>query len=319
VKSTNVRNIQARRTRVVRGAFGVLNHAFPRLAARWGERVFFTPPRSALTASVGDFLATGHRTTVTAEGRTIAAWSWGSGPAVYLVHGWGGRGGQLAAFGPALVRAGHRVVTFDAPGHGASPGRHSSLLDFARGLREVVSVFGPAHAVIAHSLGGAATAVALGRGLPIGRAVFIAPPADPAEWTRRLAHQLGMTPTVLRLMQERSEQRLGFQWSELDVPRLASRSSVPLLVIHDRDDPEVSHADGEAIVAASPEARLVTTQGLGHHRILRHHRVVEEAVSFVARAPGERDLPAADVDWDQLSLDRYLFDRDERWRPRAGS
>jgi pimeloyl-ACP methyl ester carboxylesterase len=298
--------------RVVRGAFGVLNRAAPSLAARWGERVFFTPPRSALSTSVRDFLASGRPSTVPVEGRSIAAWSWGNGPAVYLVHGWGGRGGQLAAFGPPLVRAGHTVVTFDAPGHGASPGARSSLLDFASALHEVVRAFGPAHGVIAHSLGSAATALALGQGLRARRVVFIAPPAEPAEWTRRLAQRLGMSPEALRLMQERSERRLGFRWSDLDVRRLAARLSVPLLVIHDREDAHVSHADGEAIVASWPDARLVTTHGLGHHRILRHHRVVEEAVSFVAAARAA-DLTDPDVEWDQFSLERYLFDRDGRW------
>jgi pimeloyl-ACP methyl ester carboxylesterase len=308
--------------RVVRGAFGLLNRTAPTLAARWGEHVFFTPPRSALSARGREFLDSGRRSTLEAEGKTIAAWSWGNGPAVYLVHGWGGRGAQLAAFGPPLVRAGHTVVTFDAPGHGASPGGRSSLLEFARALHEVARVFGPAHGLIAHSLGGAAAALALEQGLRVERAVFIASPADPAEWTRRLAQHLGMSAEVLGLMQSQSERRLGFRWSDLDVPRLARRLSVPLLVIHDRDDAHVAHADGERIAAAWPEARLLTTSGLGHHRILRHHEVVEAAVAFAcprrcrrggAASAMHHEAAGEDVDWDQFSLDRYLFDRDGRW------
>ena len=156
------------------------------------------------------------------NGERIATWSWGEGRAVYLVHGWAGRGGQLAAFGPPLVRAGFRVVTFDAPGHGASSGRRTSLLEFARVLHAAVAAFGPAEAVIAHSLGAAATARALGEGLDVGRVVFIAPPADPAAWTRRFADRLGISAAVLGEMQARSERRLGVLWADLNLPRLAS-------------------------------------------------------------------------------------------------
>ena len=42
-------------------------------------------------------------------------YSWGSGPTVLLVHGWEGRGSQLSAFAPALVKAGFRVVAVDMP------------------------------------------------------------------------------------------------------------------------------------------------------------------------------------------------------------
>ena len=49
----------------------------------------------------------------------LAGLRWGShGPIVLLVHGWEGRGSQLAAMVPLLVEAGFSVVTFDAPGHG---------------------------------------------------------------------------------------------------------------------------------------------------------------------------------------------------------
>jgi pimeloyl-ACP methyl ester carboxylesterase len=244
----------------------------------------------------------------------MAVWTWGEGPSVYLVHGWGGRGGQLASFVAPLVQSGFKAVTFDAPGHGASPGARSSLPEFALALREVARVFGPAHGVIGHSLGASATALALGQGLQAERAVLIAPPADPSEWTRHLARRLGMTARVLRLMQTRIERRLGFHWSELDVPRLASRLLVPLLVIHDRDDAEVPYADGEAIAAAAPEARLVTSHGLGHRRILREPRLVKEAVSFVAFASRRTDAADEEDVSEQVSLERYLFDRDLRWK-----
>src|SRR5262249_34237538 len=158
----------------------------------------------------------GRPRTLQVNGERVVAWSWGRGPVVYLVHGWAGRGGQLSAFGPPLERAGDTVVTFDAPGHGDSSRGRTSLGHVARALPAVVEAFGPAEAVIAHSLGAAATARALDEGLRVGRVVFIAPPADPADWTRSFADRLGIAPAVMNAMQARSERRLGVLWSDFD-------------------------------------------------------------------------------------------------------
>ena len=44
-----------------------------------------------------------------------------SGTTVFLVHGAGGRAEQWRLIWPGLLEAGHRVVAFDALGHGDSP------------------------------------------------------------------------------------------------------------------------------------------------------------------------------------------------------
>jgi hypothetical protein len=53
-----------------------------------------------------------------------------------------------------------------------------------------------------------------------------------------------------------------------------------MLVVHDRDDPEVPLAAGSA-VAEAWRARLDVTSGLGHRRILRDEAVVSAVVEFV--------------------------------------
>lgn len=55
----------------------------------------------------------------------------------------------------------------------------------------------------------------------------------------------------------------------------------PLLVVHDQDDPETRHRDGQDIADSWPESELVTTSGLGHRRILRDAGVVELVTTFV--------------------------------------
>lgn len=272
----------------VRAAFAILGRVAPGLAAALALDLFFTPRGRRQSRRTSAFLAAARSFAVTVGGRPVAAWSWGSGPAVYLVHGWAGVGGQLAAFAPPLLDSGFRVVTFDAPGHGASEGRRTSIIHFADALQQVVAKEGRPHAVIAHSLGAAAVVRAFTQGLQADRAVFVGPTGGPRDWAERFRRELGVPAHVMTSMRARSERWLGASWDDFDIPVLARTQAVPLLVFHDKDDAEVPWSDGAAIAHAWPGARLATTSGLGHRRILRDERVVRDVVAFVK---GEERLP----------------------------
>ncbi len=284
-KSTTVRFFSA--PPPMRAAFAVLNRAAPELAARWAEHIWFTLPRSAAPARLVP-VPGGRPFTVDADGQEIAGQVWGAGPAVYLMHGWGGYAGQLAPFVAPLVARGHRVVAFDAPSHGRSgPGaygpRSSSIPEFAAALTAVVAEHGPAHAVVAHSMGGTATAVALCDGLPADRVVLLAPMAGPASYARQLADVLGFGEPTYRRLIARVERRVKAPMRHFDVPELGRAVAMPpTLVVHDNDDTFTPVTDGAAIAAAWSMARLHVTSGLGHRRLLRDPDVVAEVVDFVA-------------------------------------
>jgi pimeloyl-ACP methyl ester carboxylesterase len=274
-------SLQLAATRV---ALRALERTAPRLGAALAERLFFTPPRTTLTPSIRQVLESGRPFRVRVEEGRVSAWAWGSGPVVALVHGWGGRGGRMAAaFVEPLVAGGFSVVTFDAPGHGASDGKLSSMPQFARALAAIAAEAGSLYGIVAHSMGGSASTLAMAGGLQVERAVFIAPPADPARYAEDFAKLLAVGPVALEAMRQRSEARLRIRWSDLNVPRLAAGLRRPLLVFHDRDDVTVPYDEGAAIAAAWPGAELVTTQGLGHRDIVRDPEVVEQAVAFLHR------------------------------------
>lgn len=274
-------NVQLTAARV---ALRALEHTAPRLGAALAERLFFTPPRARLTPGQRALLATARPFSVRAEGARVAAWAWGDGPVVAVVHGWGGLGGRLAAaYVEPLVARGFSVVTFDAPGHGASDGTLSSMPQFARALAAVAHEVGSFCGVVAHSMGGSATTLAMTHGLHVERAVFIAPAADPERFALDFAKLLAVGPVAMAEMRRRSEARLRFRWADLNVPRMAAALDVPLLVAHDREDATVPWEEGAAIAAAWPGAELVTTTGLGHREIVRDPNVVGQAVEFVTR------------------------------------
>lgn len=273
----------------VRFAFRALSTVAPAVGARLAGRIWFKPPHAPLTEKAKALLATGTRFDLTVNGRNVAAWRWGeSGPAVLLMHGWGGNAAQMASFAEPLVRAGYRAIAFDAPGHGASAGsrlgaRRSSFFDFADALVEVSRRAGDVAAVIAHSGGCTATASAIRRnGWRVPAAVFIAPMGSPLAYRTIFQQALGFSDDVMRRFAANTEQLLQFQWHELEVPEVARIAETPrLLVIHDREDPETSWREGATIAETWPNATLRTVNGLGHRRVLRDAETIAAAVDFI--------------------------------------
>lgn len=292
---------------LARGAFGLVQGFSLPLAARLAERWFFTPPRKALPREARTFLRSGRRFTLRVDGRMVVGWTWGVGPAVYLVHGWGGRAGSLSALAGSLIERGHRIVTFDAPGHGESGHGLSSLPEFAHALQAVVDLHGPARAVVAHSFGAAAATLAARWGLVAERFVLLAPPADPAAFAGDFAVALGARPDVMARMRARSERRLRFSWTELDVRGAATRMTAPVLVVHDETDDVVPFTEGAAIAASWPGARLFATTGLGHRGVVRDPRIIDEVVRFVDERRQSRPQLA-----EVAQLEHELFYRESR-------
>lgn len=306
-KSTNVRNQMS----TLRGVVSVADRLSPRVAARVALKTFLTPPRAARPDAEVALLAVGEPLTVLVDRKAIATWTWGEGPAVQLVHGWGGRGSQFGALVPALVNAGFRVVAHDAPAHGDTPGQVTTLGEMARIARAVADVAGGVEAVVAHSFGAAATTVALAHGLAARRAVYVAPVYRIRAAVDRFADAAGLSPRAAGLFVEGLTAAAHASPDALDGVALAPRQTAALTVVHDVGDREVAFTEGEGLAAAWPGARLVETSGLGHRRILAAPDVVElirDVVLGRTVAPARLDEAAR--------IDRDLLDRDGR-RARA--
>lgn len=279
--STNVRTKLMRLA--MRTAARVLGTVAPGATGRWAERLFRTPQRTPPSRTARSVLEKGQQRFLELCGERVAVWSWGEGPRVLLVHGWSGYGGQLTAFVAPLVAEGFSVVTFDAPGHGLSSGRYSSLPEMAEVIRAVAHATGGPHAIIAHSFGAAASALALRDGMTVERAVFVAPPADPRKALAFVARELALPRRAAERMVAQLEFHLG-PVEQYVVPDFAPSLRVPVRIFHDAQDDEVRVEAGEAIARAWPGATLVRTQGLGHYRILYTQTVVSDAVGFIAES-----------------------------------
>ncbi|GAA1613825.1 alpha/beta fold hydrolase [Kribbella sancticallisti] len=292
-KSTNGRTINQRLI------FQVLERAWPAGGARLVHRIWFrVPPVSEKAKRLRVELPESVSFELPFENGTVRGRIWGEGPAVCLLHGWGGWGLQLAAFIPPLLADGFSVITFDAPSHGDSdPGRegpHSGTMpELADAFQAVVAAHGPAYGVVAHSLGTAAFSQALKNGFAARRVVFLAAATDFRHTLDLYQGFLGFGPRTREQFLRRFTRKFGpmenFEVVSVIDQLVEERELPALLAIHDRSDRETA-ADGSVRIAQVwPGAELELTDGLGHHRVLWDKAVVESARAFLSgeRAPAD--------------------------------
>jgi pimeloyl-ACP methyl ester carboxylesterase len=284
-KSTIVRF----RNVLTRAFFRYGEHLAPGRVGRVAQDLWFAVPARMTDLPVPPG---GEAFEVLAQGCVVRGSVWGEGPVVYLVHGWGGRGSQFGALVAPLVEAGHRVVLFDAPAHGdsdhgpAGP-RATNGMEFARALDAVFCRFGPAEAVIAHSMGTISTYLALRFGwLGTGRLVFVAPMVQFTGLLDQFQDALGFGPRTRRAFERGVDDFVGVPVHDFDARvQAAYVEPVPTLVLTDRGDRQTPY-DDVVDFARAIDAPLVTTEGLGHRKILRDPEVVRTIVGFVADEPG---------------------------------
>jgi len=197
-----------------------------------------------------------------------------------------------AAFLPwvrALRAAGYAVVAFDQPGHGRSDAGRCTMACFARTLRGVANRLGPFEAMVGHSMGGAAAMLALADGAQAKRAVLIAPAADPDAATSRFARKVGLVGGIVPRIQRHLEVQTGVTVHDLTAHVRAPSLAVPALIIHDLADAEVPWEEGESYARHWPGARLLSTSGLGHSRIVNDAATIDAGLRFLrGEMVGER-------------------------------
>lgn len=297
LKSTNDRALSG----PVRGLLRAGSAVLPGVLGTWAARRWVMVPRRSKPRQA--MPAGGTSFTARFEGHVVRGTWWGEGPVVYLVHGWAGDGAQWAPLVTALSSDGYRLVTFDAPSHGrsdpgpAGPGR-SNAVEFGKALDAVAAVHGPAHAVVAHSMGALAALLSLRYGwLSTEKLVFVAPMSELRPLLDQYAAHLQLSRRAHQQLFSTLERWAGLPVSTFDVSELAQYAeNAPLLVVHDQSDRRVSAVDSAKLVIAWPgAATLLTTEGHGHTRLLAApvvHDHIRKFLDSTARANEPRQSGA---------------------------
>lgn len=259
-------------------AINVIGIPLPSVAAQKWLEIFSSPRRIARPPWEVKLVERAKRFKLAG----LQAYEWGNGEkTIVLVHGWQGRGTQLGFLVNPLLERGCRVVAIDFPAHGESSGKRTNIRFASLKLQEVVKELGPTYAIIAHSFGGGATAIALSENLPIQKAVLVAAPGDIGVVIDQFAKAVGMSKRVQRSFYSQIEEWAKVKVGDLSIIKRGKDVRVPILVAHAPDDHEVPFANAEMMVAGWPSAKLARLEGVGHRKILKAPAFIDECLRFL--------------------------------------
>lgn len=269
----------------MRWIFSNIGPLFPALLGKWAYRTWFSTRRFKAPRREQPWIANAASQQQQLAGIPVMTYRWGdsSKPLVVLVHGWNGRGSQMAAFAEPLVQAGFRVLSYDAPGHAHTPGSNSNIFEMSKVLNAIAQQLGPIHGIVAHSFGGMVTSLALSQGLTAKRVVLISTPARFEFLIDLFVNGLRMPPAVKHNLVNRLKTRFGDRvFDEVSTQQTCAQlAHIPALIIHDEKDHDVPLEQALLINQSWPGSRLFKTRGLGHKRVLYNHEVIKQVSHFL--------------------------------------
>lgn len=274
--------------KLIKLLFAILDLIAPGHAARRAVAIFYAPRKFPAAKWEAAALSSGIAEELEFDGEILDATVWeAGGPTILLVHGWEGRRGQLGKIALALNALGYRVVAFDGPAHGSSFKKQTTLVQFSEAVQAAVQKFGPVQAIVGHSFGAAASAIAVRKGVSVKRLVLISCPFSLRHVVSGFARFVGVPSRSHEKMYPIMQQLHACDESELSFQTIGPDLAIPCLQIHDTSDRYIPFSDAEKVKLTLARGELIKTQSLGHMRILQDEKVVSKVVAFISTENAE--------------------------------
>jgi pimeloyl-ACP methyl ester carboxylesterase len=281
-------HVTPRKLALLRGVFGLAQMLSPALAAGRACNLFMRAYRRPLRPADAARLAQTTRRQLGQGEDAFIVHEWpGNGPTAIILHGWGSSAARFSQMAQVLQQQGWRVLVPDAPGHGASPGNSSSLPQFIASLDATVAQYGRPRALIGHSLGALAIACRHANGPPdwasgLKAVVLISMPASVEFLFDKFVAMLGLSAATEGLLRQRFQQRFHARPADFAALPGAGRIAAPILLLHDPADDIAPCAHSAGLFPQLPNAKFITTTGLGHSALTRDADTIRRIVEFIA-------------------------------------
>jgi pimeloyl-ACP methyl ester carboxylesterase len=200
---------------------------------------------------------------------------------VLLVHGWSGRGTQLVKIADEMLKLGYMTLSFDAPAHGKSKGNSSIMTEFIASILEIDKQYGPFEFAIGHSLGGMSVLNAIKQNLQVKKAVIIGSGDIIQDIIDDFIGKLKLKPEYGVKLKDHFEAKFGGKMNDYSAYKAAEKTEIPVLIVHDKDDDDVSVKAAYHIQKHLKNSEIMITEGLGHRKILGDDNVTQKIIEFI--------------------------------------
>lgn len=262
----------------------ILQAISPRLTLLFAAKLFTTPIKHKIPKR--EFLmdkdSSQNTVFIPAIKKEIVLYHYGnSAKKVLLVHGWSGRGTQLVKIADEMLKLGYMTISFDAPAHGKSKGNSSIMTEFIASILEIDKQYGPFEFAIGHSLGGMSVLNAIKQNLQVKKAVIIGSGDIIQDIIDDFIGKLELKPEYGVKLKDHFEAKFGGEMNDYSAYKAAEKTEIPVLIVHDRDDDDVSVKAAYHIQKHLKNSEIMITEGLGHRKILGDDNVIQKIIEFI--------------------------------------
>jgi len=267
--------------KVVAWAFPKLEIIAPWLAKRWFTRIFFRPIRYKRPQAEIEIEQEARLTNLEFNNKKVQVYVWGEGTPILFVHGWMSRGTQFRKFVEPFNQAGYKIIAFDAPAHGNSQGNKSDIFE----IRDIVNILSESYdfeAVVGHSIGGVAAMHALLKDKFSEKLIMIGSPSMADKIIGAFQKRLNASDEIKKYFYQHIIEKYNRTFEEFSASHIVKElRDVELLLIHDKQDFEVTLDNAQLLHELYPQSGLMVTEGLGHTRILKDKTVIASCIEFI--------------------------------------
>ncbi len=224
------------------------------------------------------------------ENNTINGYRWPStgSQKVLILHGFSSTLSKFMHYVQPFVDKGMEVLAFDAPAHGKSTGKTVNVLQYRDLIEQVVHLYGPINAFIAHSFGGLALSLYAERltNNTELKIVLIAPATETKTAISYFSEKLSISQKLQAAIHTHIFEKSGIKAEDFSVRRAMNKIQSDTLWIHDLNDDLTPWEDAEMVKDdGHKNIKFVNTTGLGHRRIYKDETVTKMVIDFITEKP----------------------------------
>jgi Serine aminopeptidase, S33 len=269
----------------VRTKFGLLSLVSKRKAAQKALELFCTP-QSRKNKPPSVIFDEAEKLKFELEGIWVHGYRWNhpKNKKVLIIHGFESSITNFDHFVQPLINKGYEVLAFDAPGHGSSGGNMITAPLFAKMIITIHEKYGPIQSFITHSFGGLAISLALENIVhdESYKVALIAPATESETAIDQFFHLLHLNGEVRKefngLIAELGKHPA--EW--FSIRRAIKNTKAQILWLHDEDDEQTPLSDALKVKNENlANVKFIVTKGLGHRRIYRDSKTVQDVVDFL--------------------------------------
>ena len=214
-----------------------------------------------------------------------------STPLVIMVHGWGSNAELMLPVAELFNQVDCHVILFDARCHGNSDNdSYAALPRFTEDIQAVADfarnklAYKGKIILLGHSVGAGAALYAASLRSDIAAVISLAAFANPEQVMSRYFKKYHLPDLMTNFFLAYVQWLIGHKFDEIAPENTIKKITVPVLLVHGKDDRTIPVTDAYRIHNNNPESQLLIIEGAGHkliNRLKSHGSLLTEFLKAV--------------------------------------